>query len=164
MKKFIFLDIDGVLNSEKFFVARANSKESPKGMLDPEAVKLLNKITDATGAEIVISSSWGYCKDTLDSLKGVGLTGKIIAGTHKLHYKYDWVCRGNEIEHWLFHAEDGAKLNKWTDDFRYVIFDDDTDMLYQQKNHFINTNFMTGLTESNVTDAIRILSDNFDED
>lgn len=65
MKKFIFLDIDGVLNSEKFFVARANSKESPKGMLDADAVKLLNKITDTTGADILYNtiSEFRYVED-----------------------------------------------------------------------------------------------------
>ena len=50
-KRIIFLDVDGTLSSIPFLY-------KGKGFIDPENIKILNKLKD-TGAEIVISSSWG---------------------------------------------------------------------------------------------------------
>ena len=50
-KRIIFLDIDGVLSSIPFL-------HKDKGFIDPENIKILNKLK-STGAEIVISPSWG---------------------------------------------------------------------------------------------------------
>ena len=52
MKKIIFLDIDGVLNSETY------DKNRTAGAIDPECAKRLNRIIKETNADIVISSSW----------------------------------------------------------------------------------------------------------
>ena len=40
----------------------------------------------------------------------------------------------------------------------YVILDDDSDMLYIQKDHFIKTDTYKGLSEENVQQAIQILN------
>lgn len=71
MNKFIFLDIDGVMNSNLFYSERTQDKRYDEWIkdhsqhiawgacnIDPKAVKRLNKITDATKAKIVVSSSW----------------------------------------------------------------------------------------------------------
>lgn len=50
-KRIIFLDVDGTLSSIPFLC-------KGKGFIDPENIKILNKLKD-TGAEIVISLSWG---------------------------------------------------------------------------------------------------------
>ena len=50
-KRIIFLDVDGALSSIPFLY-------KGKGFIDPENIKILNKLK-GTGAEIVISSSWG---------------------------------------------------------------------------------------------------------
>jgi hypothetical protein len=39
----------------------------------------------------------------------------------------------------------------------YVIFDDDSDMLYNQREHFIKTSRKTGLDDSDVEKAIELL-------
>lgn len=40
----------------------------------------------------------------------------------------------------------------------YVIFDDDNDMLMQQKEHFIHIDHMVGITQENIEEAKRILN------
>ena len=59
MKKVIFLDIDGVLNTSRWHNQVESSKlQDEYGYLfDPVAVANLAKIIEETGADIVISSS-----------------------------------------------------------------------------------------------------------
>lgn len=52
--KIIFLDIDGVLNSVRYDRART----ATQGNIDETRLPILKKITDETGAQIVLSSSW----------------------------------------------------------------------------------------------------------
>lgn len=62
--KYIFLDVDGVLNSEEM----CKHKPFPKcrGMMGIEKskVKCIKQIVEATGAEIVLTSSWKKSFDT----------------------------------------------------------------------------------------------------
>ncbi|AFC22330.1 hypothetical protein GAP161_220 [Cronobacter phage vB_CsaM_GAP161] len=52
----------------------------------------------------------------------------------------------------------GDEIKAWIDTFgckNYLILDDDTDMLPEQSEHFINTDGFVGLTEEQSTYAIR---------
>lgn len=51
-KKIVFLDIDGCINHEQWYV----KTRGRSGDFDPEKIKLLNQLKDI-GAEVVISSS-----------------------------------------------------------------------------------------------------------
>jgi len=53
--RIIFLDIDGVLNSRRWFVANRfdEGKQSTLGELDPEAVARVQTLVDRTGASVV---------------------------------------------------------------------------------------------------------------
>ena len=68
----IFLDFDGVLNTEQYqawLAIEGKPKKDAWGPLfDPRAVANLQKIVEATDARIVISSSWRYIP-TLGSLR-----------------------------------------------------------------------------------------------
>jgi hypothetical protein len=60
---YIFLDLDGVLNSMAFYQRRVDNGGwlaggRPENEIDPQAVGLLDKIVQASRAKIVISSSW----------------------------------------------------------------------------------------------------------
>ena len=171
MKRLIFLDIDGVLNSEEFFAKRAGLITADeyidgKGNIDPKAVQLLNKLQ---GASIVISSSWGDGGGkTEELLKLAGLALPIEGYTKKLHYKHEWACRGNEIEHWIDQNTDFHMGTKWGSeyldkDFAYVILDDDCDMLLGQKDNFIRVDRWRGLTEENIEKAMEILKIGVDD-
>jgi len=64
-KRALFLDFDGVLNHADFLyaghpqtVASPHYNYDKRESFDPAAIARLNQITDATGAVIVVSSSW----------------------------------------------------------------------------------------------------------
>lgn len=113
--------------------------------IDPKAVKLLNRLVEETNAKIVVSSSWrgDYALQTIFSLAGIiePIYGETPRSKHRQ--------RGAEIETWL---------EKRQEPYRYVILDDDSDMLDTQCNNFIHTDWKVGLTEENVNDAIKILN------
>jgi hypothetical protein len=152
--KIVFVDVDGVLNSEAYFAEKTQNgtvyapENFPFSEFCPKAVANLNRICAETGAFVVVSSSWrggrsvGELKDLFNA---VGFTGKIKDKTPSLAN----TRRGYEIQRWLdIHHE------RWTD---YVILDDDDDMLPKQSARFIQTHFKTGLTDECADRAIAIL-------
>lgn len=153
-KRIIFLDIDGVLNHEEWY----NKTEGKEGDIDPHCVELLNQLE---GAEIVISSSWGNHEgETEKLLQEKGLKLPVVGATKKWHYKYEWVCRGNEIEAWLFDTfgESSRFRGKWgNENYEYVILDDDSDMLLEQASNFIKIDSNVGLTQEDINLARNIL-------
>lgn len=166
-KKIVFLDIDGVMASTPYLC-----KKNHIGFIDPKKCKILNMLRDI-GAEIVISSSWGYDEGrTEKTLRECGLTIPIIGYTE--HFYNDWICRGNEIEKWIQDNFGGMGTKYYEDyegtpyyrkhyheddiDYEYVIFDDNEDMLYGQKDNFIKINQNTGLTKRHIAKAIKILN------
>ena len=82
-KKILFLDIDGVVNSDDWY----NKTRGRSGDFDPEAIALLNQLKDI-GVEVVISSSWG--QDGVKPLEDVGLELPIVGCTE--HFYTDWLC------------------------------------------------------------------------
>lgn len=175
MKKYLFLDIDGVLNSQDWYnsdecadLVQPNIKLTTSFHFDPAAIELLNDIVLATECEIVISSSWRKGRNVhqlQDILREVGFRhpGKIIGTTDS---SYNWLkpgvhcpsIRGLEIKVWLDLNVRKTKKGFTNDDFTYCILDDDTDMLYEQKDNFVNTNPQVGLTPDDNSRAIKILN------
>lgn len=43
-------------------------------------------------------------------------------------------------------------------DYQYAILDDDSDMLLEQKDHFVQTNFVTGVTDDDIEKIKNILN------
>jgi hypothetical protein len=106
--KIIFLDIDGVLNSHAYMTKMGELWDDPANQIDPELVARLNKITDATGAKLVISSTWrlpflDYCRiDMLAELMAsYGITGEVIGMTPAIGMTGSNERRGREIAIWL---------------------------------------------------------------
>lgn len=60
--KVLFLDIDGVLNSETYFQSdyckKRNRADERLSMFDDRKVKLLSKTQKSTNCTIVMSSTW----------------------------------------------------------------------------------------------------------
>lgn len=151
--KLIFLDIDGVLNYELFYREKSQHQRHTEvgdlGDLCPKAVENLNDIINKTGAKVVISSTWrlGKSKEYLQDLLGrVGFMGEIIGITPSLRLPYDkysyTIPRGCEIECWLESQYDWHDLAH----VRYVILDDDSDMLYNQRENYFRVDGYCGLT------------------
>lgn len=166
MRKVIFLDIDGVLNTQDCHSRM--TKDTPEDefgyAFDPVAVVNLARIIDETGAVIVISSSWKFYGVTklremwkMRKLPGaiLDITPNTISDEMLMNANLDeiefGVCRGNEIKEWLSKHK-GEVSN-------YVIIDDFDDLLPEQMSHAIITNTLLGITESDAEKAITILNE-----
>ena len=162
--KIIFLDLDGVLNHENFYVERTTRslrEEWHHRYFSPESVGLLNSITDKTGAKIVFSSTHRFHFKTFEELqegfKLAGVSGELIGITPKLFFSdiNDSVPRGSEIDTWINYNidlyEDRGKL-------RYAILDDDSDMLFKQRYSFFQTEYKDGLTKEIANKVIKHLN------
>ena len=153
MNKILFLDFDGVLNTEHYqSLLQYQGKpwqDEYGAFFDPKAVKQLKRIIDATDADIVVESSWKYLG--LDAMKELwkvrNLPGTIIDITPSLLGKN----KGVEIASWL------SKYAK--QDIRYVIIDDEYVILDSQLPHFILTNPYEGITEEQANRAISMLNE-----
>jgi hypothetical protein len=160
MNKIIFLDFDGVLNSQLWYVRTKGSREQDD--LDKEAIEFLNHLIKDTGAKVVVSSTWRLGR-TVDELQEIltrnGFIGEVIDKTISMNIGKDGDCilRGNEILQWMkAHPE---ILGCYYSDYKnYVIFDDDSDMLYWQRNNFIQTDPYVGLTPTDIYKAKKILN------
>lgn len=163
-KSFLFLDLDGVLNYENYYVKytkRSLSDLWHERYFCPIAVKRLNQITYETKAKIVFSSSHRFHFETFAELKEgfklAGITGELIGITPKLRYTDDTysVPRGCEIKAWMERNKNilGAKMTE----VKYAILDDDTDMLYWQRNSFFCTKGKGGLTQAITNKVIKYL-------
>jgi len=126
---------------------------------DLPCVAALNRITDATGASIVVSSSWRIGTPVIELrelLSRWGVTGKVIDRTPIIETKrghiFVGVTRGKEICKWL---EKYQQIRGEVESF--VILDDDSDMDELCDRH-VKTTFEAGLTEADANKAIAILN------
>lgn len=182
--KIIFLDIDGVLN-----VIRQDRDRFGR-LYEDAFIANLRKIIKATGAKIVLCSS--HRSDGLNHFRKMWkhrkYPGTIIDLTPSIFVKAYYYTkrssfenykapRGCEIELWLSETgkfkrtywskeEQIAKLKK-SKVKNYVILDDDADMLFTQREHYVqcSNNFKHkdsiegyGLTERCANKAIKILN------
>lgn len=188
--KVIFLDIDGVLNSQCWYQKRMDidklatdiDSQYPMYEFDPEAVLRLNSIIEKTDAKVVISSTWRIgrtVKQLQTILESVGFVGEVIDKTVSLNATVNnenigyRIPRGCEIDFYLKKTGDFQRIN-WSKEVQrecidkaivknYIILDDDSDMLYGQREHFIHTSNNTGLTDALMNKGIETLNKNLIE-
>lgn len=107
----------------------------------------LREIVEKTNAQIVISSTWRITHPVEQFLEMFKIYGwdnaPVIDKTERLGRR-----RGYEIQKYL---NDHPEITS------YVILDDNTDMLDEQKEHFVKTDEKVGLTIKNANKAIDIL-------
>lgn len=169
----IFLDVDGVLNSERFNRTLEDQHRQLghhdvcecfklTRQVDRAAVGRLNRLIAATGAKIVVSSSWRKLLDP-EELRRVlvehGLVGDIVGETPDaqdeddeaaildVHAVLDRITRGHEIDFWL-------RQHPEVD--RFVILDDSADMA-MHKNRHVQTDAEEGLLDEHVDLALRTM-------
>ncbi|OKZ75083.1 MAG: hypothetical protein BHW00_03070 [Clostridium sp. 26_22] len=110
--KVIFLDVDGVLNSDEYFDKIKNVNICGiESEIDVEKIKLLKKAVDETGANVVLSSSWRYTRNA-QYLKELLLRYGINADSTPFIQNE----RGLEIKQWLLEHPEVEK---------FVILDDE---------------------------------------
>lgn len=165
MRKVVFLDIDGVLNTKWWYTQmdRNTPRDKYGYAFDPKAVANLRKVVDETEAGIVISSSWkcmglSQMEDMWDERnlpgKVVGITPNSVSDELLVDTDIDSMelfhIRGEEIKEWL--TKHGKHVS------HYVIIDDMDNMLPEQQSHFVQTNPEVGITEDDANKAIVILN------
>jgi hypothetical protein len=145
MMKVLFLDIDGVLNSQRTVVACKGFPHSFDGhdrdKFDWIAVGLIRKLCDETGASICLSSSWRIIHSVHECANALDLP--IFDRTPSLNGP-----RGMEINAWLSEHPEVTT---------YAIVDDLSDMLPDQLPNFVQTSEKNGLSIENWADLKRIL-------
>ena len=144
--KVIFLDIEGVLMNR--------GSQQLGGEADPQCVARLNRLTDSTGAALVVSSTWRSqgLEEITGLLRGWGVTAPVAGITDDLSYMdlttSIGIQRGDEIGQWLdAHPEVEA----------FVILDDDDDM-GGLRPYLVQTDTDFGLTDDQVGRARLLLS------
>ena len=151
MKKIIFLDFDGVLVTDRgqqsHLATNGTLRDEHGALFDPECVKCLKEIIDATDAEIVVTSTWKM-EMGLDGIRQMwrdrDLPGNVIGVTPDI----DPIHRGDEIAAWL---------NTCGDDCRYAIIDDTpfTDFFREEQlPHLFKVDERIGIDEETVRRVI----------
>lgn len=146
--KIIFLDIDGVLctfRSHEAFNGRGLMQH-----LDPVGCRMVDRLCRETGAQIVISSTWRKHHDRQSMIAILQ-----NAGFERPDFHEDWMTpsggwrRGDEIKKWL---DDHPGVE------RYVILDDDDDMLPEQLLSFVRTAAQDGFLTNHYIEAKALLT------
>lgn len=114
--KVIFLDIDGVMNS---VTTPFGDRRRLSTFLDPSNVAVLNQIVRATGAVVVVTSTWRLTM-SIEQLRGhfeeAGCVAEIVDVTPDL----DAYRRDREVRAWLAAQREPPR--------RWVILDDDPEL------------------------------------
>ena len=150
MRNIIFLDVDGVLNSNNMCWNGIDVGE--------EFLVRLKTLVEQTKAEIVLSSTWRLFADTR----------RLLARYFKLHNIPKWVdttpnletvFRHEEIVQWLEEEQFLARFG--IQDYRVLIIDDDRDAEILPKDKgvakdimFIKTDPDRGFTQENLLSAL----------
>ncbi len=151
--KIIFLDIDGVLNSVKYDITRTEND----GNIDKSRLPFVKKIIVATGAKIVLSSTWrehwSKNEDGCDEIgkelnKYFAEFGLEIYDKTPSFLSYD---RAGEIKSWLYTNKNNVES--------FVIIDDAFGGWGELNQNLVQTSPLIGrgLEEIHVQRAIEIL-------
>ena len=150
--KVIFLDIEGVGKC-------MYTKQRLRGIIfvDPRKIQLVKDIVDATGARIVLTSTWRFGWHDIDNHVNSPNAADFISLREEFNKigldffdkteRSDDEYRGKEISIWL---ENHPEVTN------YAVIDDDTDI----KPHglkFIQTSWKKGICQKHVMKAIKIL-------
>lgn len=145
-ERVIFLDIDGVMNS---VATRPHTREGLVSWLDPANVAVLNQIVEATGAVIVVSSTWRLAMPFAElraNFRAVGCTAELVDVTPNLDARE----RCSEICAWL--------ARQTTPPRRYAIIDDEFEM-DALPGKLVRTSKLHGLSARELPAVLALLAD-----
>lgn len=148
--KVLFLDFDGVLNSEQFI--RMLYRQTKKGGLAREfcplaSSNLLHIMIEVPDCKIVVSSSWRI-GSSVEELKNLLFENCDVPKDRVIDKTpYLGTPRGLEIQDWL---------NKHPEVTHFVIVDDDSDMEHL-KDKLVQTNNRHGLMLEEADRIIKVL-------
>jgi len=143
LPKYIFIDIDGVLNTRNHLKQqkRETGSMSIKNWC-PVACNNLKRVCKKYEAKLVVTSSWRH-EYTQEELREIfssnGIDGGLIVDATPSYVEVPVgkeYLRGYEIKYWL--------ENYATDEHRYVIIDDELNILSEQEDNFVNVSDQDG--------------------
>lgn len=149
----LFLDIDGVLNGHDY------DERAQSTTIWTQQVARLNRVLEATGCALVVSSAWRYMvlggAMTLDGFgymlrtHGVRCPGHLVGTTGRDRDVGDPSERGRQIKAWIdaYAPDDG---------FRYAVVDDM--QLGFEGMPIVRTDGKRGLTDEDADQLIALLS------
>lgn len=166
--RFVFLDVDGVLNSRKYFrsdgykIERCNASKTAEeldiaigiGQLGAPHIERLNRLV-LPDVVFILSSSWRLfykLEDMQFMLEQKGFKGRIAGKTPT----FNDGPRGREIAAWIeneLEIEIASGELAWP---MFVIFDDEQDM-DRLRGRLIKTEYDTGLQDEHVDRALQML-------
>ena len=152
--KVLFLDIDGVLNSDSYDKVRGENE----GNIDITRMCLLKTIIDKTGAQIVLSSTWrknwdrdfSKCNEKGKEIYEVFTSYGLEIFDKTPYLRNDSSERPKEIKMWL----DSHRAAE-----NYAILDDHMWGWREMEEHLVRTSgkIGRGLMEKHVNEVIEIL-------
>lgn len=152
-KKIVFLDVDGVLNSDKFYEELLSSDEGidcfREDILDQRAISRVARIIRDTEAQVVISSSWRWDIQAMSRLLEQLNTFDIVPIDTTIEDMRVNMSRAQEIKLWL---------DQHPEVENYVVLDDEVMNIPEIGRHHIKTNMSRGLEPNHVEQAKKVLN------
>src|SRR6266850_1186516 len=144
--KILLMDVDGVLNSEAWF-AKGPQSDGSWGLcsVDPQAVQRIKYVCKATGAKIVLSSTWRLAPNMVEYL-----VEHAKLEIYDMTPRIDSNNRAEEIMAWL-------KANPYV--YNFAIIDDDADAGDHPdlKPRFVRTTWQLGMQVEHEEALIKLL-------
>jgi len=162
--KLLCLDIDGVCNNQQHISDNHGAKIGGVRQLSPVLCERVQRICTATGAQILLTSTWRLStkRPRMQAMLAArGLTARIVGYTPQILTRvdaigYDEANRGVEIHRWLTQAPRGITGIVVIDDDPGACLDaNDDPFLYPW---YVRTYFHSGITEEDVPKAIMMLN------
>lgn len=160
----IFLDVDGVLNTDGYLEAQTKRKNGIFSYtmifnFDPQSMDNLKKIIEATNSKIVISSSWRegmryndlFWRTLINNLEKAGLGDRILGVTPISRKKSSRISKGNAIKEWL-------RQNRHLNIKKYIILDDEIESCEDICERLLLCDSYTGIDNYIREEAIKMLS------
>jgi hypothetical protein len=147
-KKAIFLDIDGVLNSDKMLREGMFKTGDRADMISPEMVARLERIIEAhPEVLIILSSSWRISQAdlALECMKKQGFSRDAFDGKTNTKGR----DRGRQIQDWL---DEHPEVTK------FIILDDELHGMLHLEEHVIKSSWYIGLLDEHADEAIKRLN------
>lgn len=155
--RYLFLDIDGVLNSVRTYTAFGKipfpDEPDAKDFLDPIGIALINRLVKE-GVKVILSSTWRLDVHNGD-LTLAQMSERIGIPLHSL--TTNWVMgsdgkRGAEVDHWLEQNTKNTEYNL------FAILDDRADFTDLHKaHHFVHVKGYDGMTYEDYSQVREIL-------
>ncbi len=153
--KVIFLDVDGVLNSDEYFDKIKNLNiDGIQSEIDVEKIKMLNMAINETGAKIVLTSSWRYTRNAQELKKLLSEYGIPTDSTPFIQNK-----RGLEIKQYLLENPDVENFII-VDDELFDSYDDELIKKLVKISNGNGHNFGEGLLPKDIDEIIKRLGRN----